>query len=185
MPWQVRHQQGDMMVEFNASIQGAVSSFVEGLSTGGRRGLWVFGPRQSGTTTVARHVVDEVIASGITAGKGIKATWLERTQRQLWSTEGLLRGNPSDFPLWSEAMAAADGWEDLWVTPILWINDFYAVDTEFWRRHLLGRVDERLKDPNLVTVLAGTIPPRQFGEDWHTGFKALCQIIKLEDRAER
>lgn len=162
-----------------------MDDFVANLSKGGPRGLWVFGPRRSGTSTVAREVVERVYASEsfnplLAGGCLISAQALSDLQRRVWTQEELMRSNGNDLALWQETQALLSRWDDVWDANILMIDDMIQVDVEFWKRHLLGRLDQRLKGPG-VTLVCGVVQPKMFGPDWSTGFKSLCTVMKMGD----
>lgn len=164
--------------------QQQIDHFVDGIKSGfGPRGLWVHGPRQSGTTTYARRVAEAVYSAGcydldMSEGCLITATALSDLQRKVWTQEDLMRSNSHDMALWQETQALVSRWEDVWDANVLMIDDLISVDTEFWKKHLLARIDQRLKGKG-VTLLAGVIAPSWFGPDWGTGFSRLCTVIRL------
>ena len=127
--------------------------FLAGL--GHRRGLWVYGPRQSGTSTYMRSFIDPVYEAlmdspgwvGMDPGNKAVAVELEVKQRKVWSAEAILRANAHDLSLWQETVALTERWDALWNANVLLVDDLVAPDVDFWKKHLLPRLDQRLKGP--------------------------------------
>lgn len=173
------------MVVFTESQNRAMDSFVEGLAGDGPRCLWVCGARRSGTSTFAREVVDRVYVSGnfdqtMPEGRLITALDLSDLRRRVWTQEELMRANGSDLSLWQETQALLDRWDGVWNANVLMVDDIIQVDVEFWKRHLLARLDQRLKGPG-VTLIAGVTPPALFGAEWSPALGSLCRVITVGD----
>ena len=165
--------------------QQQVDYFIEGLKPDqhGKRGLWVHGPRQSGTSTLCRVVAEAIYAEGcydtdMAEGCLITAQDLSDLQRKVWTQEDLMRSNSHDMGLWLETQALVSRWESVWDANVLMIDDLLSVDAEFWKKHLLARIDQRLKGKG-ITLLAGTVAPSLFGPEWGTGFSQLCVLLRL------
>jgi len=171
-----------------------VDDFVTGLKKGGHRCLWLFGPRQSGTSTLGLHAArtidiatangefDELMAYG--NGQTVKADALEQLQREIWKSENILRANGNDLGLWEEDRLLNERWDILLTnTDILFIDQLIMPNVEFWKKHLLLPLDNRVKS-DMVTIIAGTTAPEAFGPDWATGFNAQCAVHQFGVRGE-
>jgi hypothetical protein len=66
---------------------------------------------------------------------------------------------------------------------VLWVDDILTVDVEFWKKHILARLDLRLKGRG-VTILSGVVGPQTFGSDWRVGFEYGCQVVRLQGNGE-
>lgn len=184
-----------IVVEFSAPRQQIVDDFIDGLRHDGPRCLWLFGPRQSGTSTLAHHAavtVNQCVIDGefthlhqYEAGTQVKADELEQLQRDIWKSEAILRANGNDLGLWEEDRYLNDRWDMLMNrTDILFINQLIMPNAEFWKKHLLLPLDNRVKSDR-VTVIAGTTAPEAFGPDWASGFNAQCAVHQFGIRGER
>lgn len=178
-----------IVTEFTAPQQQAIDGFIDGLRNGGPRCLWVFGPRQSGTSTLAHHVavtVNQCVIDGefdylhkYEAGTQVKADELEQLQRDIWKSEAILRANGNDLGLWEDDRVLNDRWDMLMNrTDILFINQLIQPNVEFWKKHLLLALDNRVKSDRITTI-AGTTPPSAFGPDWATGFNRQCTVVQM------
>lgn len=176
------------MVEFTTAQGRTLDDFVAGLSGSGHRGLWLYGPRKSGTTTFGWEASQRVYAAsaegvGMLPGNRITAHELVDLQRRVWTQEELMRSNAHDFSLWQETQALMDKWDAVWNANVLLLDDLISPDIEFWKKHMLIRIDARLKGPG-VTIIAGVCGPDRFGPDWNVGFTRSCTVAKLGDRGE-
>jgi hypothetical protein len=179
--------------DFSAPRQQIVDDFIDGLYADGPRCLWLYGPRQSGTSTLAHHValtVNQHLIEGrllsllnYPPGAQVKAFELEGLQRDIWKSESILRVNGNDIGLWEEDRILNERWETLMDCDILFINQLIQPNVEFWKKHLLLCLDNRVKSDR-VTLIAGTTPPEAFGPDWTTGFNAQCMVRRFGARGE-
>lgn len=180
------------------SLSEIVEDFTEEVRSGGKKGMWICGPRRSGTSTCARRAVDSIIDNfpelvrKYGQGQKMTAVNLETKMRSLWTQESLMRINASDFSLWAETNQIIDTWEFMWNCSILLIDDIIAVDTQFWKKHLLPRIDQRLKS-EVITIFASAHRPSLFGSrndstgsrpsyeiEWETPLTDLCRVYSLE-----
>lgn len=157
------------------------AEFVHGLTQGGLRGLWVFGARKSGTTTLIKDLFEE----NKHAFPGVKekrtAGWLEQRIHEQWKKEQLLKANGTDYALWTEANELEQRLDRFWRADVLWLDDLYTdYDITFVRKQMLLRMDEALKR-GAVVLVSGTCPPDAFGADW---MRAISQDYYIIDRAQ-
>lgn len=181
------------MPDFSDRQQQIIDDFIDGLYDDGPRCLWVYGPRQSGTSTLAHYValtVNQYLIDGrfpallnYPPGSQVKAFELEHLQRDIWKSEHMLRLNANDLGLWEEDRQLNERWDTLMDSDILFINQLIQPNVDFWKKHLLLALDNRMKSDR-VTIIAGTAPPEIFGPDWVTGFKAQCMVCRLGARGE-
>jgi hypothetical protein len=177
------------VVQLTSAQEKIVSEFLSNLSQDGQRGLWVFGPRKSGTSTIARtaalnaYDTEGAVDLSLPPGRKISAVELTDLQRKLWSQEELLRANGKDISLWVETQSVLDEWDAVWASGVLWVDDILTVDVEFWKKHILARLDLRLKGRG-VTILSGVIGPQAFGSDWRVGFEYGCQVVRVQGHGE-
>lgn len=168
-------------------LQEIIAQFISEVRSDGKKGLWVYGPRRSGTSHCGRRAVDEVIENFPELvkkhgqGQRMTAIGLESKLRSVWTQEALMRVNADDMLLWQETNQLLDNWEFLWNCSILFIDDLISVDIEFWKKHLLARIDERLKTKT-VTIIASVHGPEKFGPEWSKAFRDLCKVYRLEER---
>lgn len=128
-----------------------------------RVGLWVYGPRRSGTSYVAG------VASGKAEAEVPDAVWEPATivraldlmdnVRKVWTYETLIKQHPDDLGFWEEYSKWSDRLERVWNGPVTWVDDLdQTVDMSFWRRHVQPRLEQRIKQGRF-TIIATTHPP--------------------------
>ena len=123
-------------------------------------GLWVCGPRGGGSS----YVAEVAVAKYSREYEGdpwehVTALQLVDSVRRVWSMGDLLRRNPDDYALFQDLREIEDEQDYLWGPRcgLLWIDDLHheAIDTNFWRKHVQERVEQRIKAV-LPTVVATT-----------------------------
>lgn len=145
----------------------------------GKRGLWVFGPRKSGSTTVVKTIAaNNRDALGNTNVKRTAAK-LDREIRDQWKFDKLLAANGTDFPLWQEALAHEQRLDVFWEADALWLDDLYPeIDSDFVKRNILMPLDAVLKSRRIVLV-SGNVPPAVFGSEWNRAIEAMYMVVPL------
>jgi hypothetical protein len=63
--------------------------------------------------------------------------------------------------------------------PVMFIDDLISPDVDFWSKHIAQYLDQRVKNRELVTIVASMHPPTVFGAPWSAGFKHDFSIIRL------
>jgi|SRR5580765_517050 hypothetical protein len=124
-------------------------------------GLWVCGPRRGGTSYVGEVAMRKIVReTGTGYWDRVEAAAVVQAVRQTWSFGDLLRHNQDDYGLWKETAAVEDELALLWSIPYLWIDDFQheVVDVNFWRKHVQGRVEQRVKQRK-PTIVCTTLTP--------------------------
>lgn len=150
------------------------------------RGLWLHGPRQSGTTTLARSVGLALPDEMVPASATVTGAKLASTVREVWRLDGLVRHAFGD-DLLSDLYRTEKWLEDTWSVPVLFINDVTNIDAEFWSKHILHSLDERMKAQQVsqegFTLVAGNTSPRRFPSEWADGIEGLFHVVDIGDLA--
>ena len=134
---------------------------------------------------MARFAVECVYAADLPelaqypTGRRIPGPRVESRVKALWKQQDLLSANGTDFAVWEEDVSLNKNWEYLWYkADVLFIDDLISPNAEFWNKHILVHLDQRVKSDR-VTVIAGTTPPTAFSPIWADGFDALCVVKGL------
>ena len=126
-------------------------------------GLWIYGPRNSGTTYAAKCILGRMAFDDdcVDLIKHIEADKLVRMLRQTWTGSTQVRSHTEDLGLWRELQELEQTIEYLFEeAPILWIDDLWddRIDWNIWRKNFQSRVEERAKNFK-PTVVCTTLPP--------------------------
>lgn len=121
-----------------------------------RPGLWICGPRVSGTSYIGQVVVNRLGDNPVY----IRAYDLSQAIRKQWNLDDLARHFPDDTALWFEADDAQAKLATIRDCDLLWIDDFHDehVDPRFWRKHIQPWVECRAKDLK-TTIVCTTLTP--------------------------
>jgi hypothetical protein len=170
----------DTTVVINPDVEKALDSWVEQLTEpGGKRGLWVFGPRKSGSTTVVKFMYRKHRDAFPEYQQKRTAAKLDRQVRRQWKSDALLRANGGDFPLWLENSEIEDELETFWGADAIWINDLYSeFDAAFVRKNLFLPMDEALKRGAIV-IVTSSLPPDYYGDEWATVITSTFKTVEL------
>lgn len=130
-----------------------------------RAGLWVYGPRRSGSSYVAmvamRHLAEETFS-----WEYVPALLLTENLRRRWALEDLVRRHPDDYGLWREADDLDTLFQGMWHgTTALWVDDLHGdeIDMRFWKRHVQPHLTARVKRGQR-TIIATSLDPGH--EEW-------------------
>lgn len=160
----------------------ALTDFVAGLvNGGGKRGLWLSGPRKAGTSTA----VEQMVENNLDAFPGYRVrrtlALLDRQLRELWRLEKLLGANGSDFGVYEDVREIELALDRFWTADVVWLDDVYPeTDTAHFSRNILLRLDEALKASKIVLV-SGNCPPDFFNDDWTKVIDKMFKIVVMED----
>lgn len=178
------------LIEIDPPVKAALDQFVVDAASGqGLPGLWVFGPRFSGTSTAGRYVrqalrqYPEVVLNG--SAQHIRASDLLFKIRREWIQRDVLRHNSSDWAVWHEWAELDAYFDELWNgASFTWIDDlFEETDSDFFRKHVLPSIDRRLKEGR-ITVISGQVSPEKFGNQWAVALRSRCRILqRTSDRS--
>jgi hypothetical protein len=131
-------------------------------SQGSKSGLWICGPRRSGSSYIAEAVINKLDSlSAISSWEHIDAFDLTQALRNLWNIQEQQRHHPEDYGLFEEWSAHQEQQDFIWnKCEVLWIDDFHqeTVDIRFWRKHVQPRVEQRVKR-GMATIIATTLVP--------------------------
>ena len=130
-------------------------------------GLWVYGRRRSGSTTLAStasnmaykdpdcKLKDPEYRTAREAAEMVKNGWDETSRRY-----------PDDDAAWAEAEHNEAKLAYMWNADILWMDDLHLSDVSgtFTHNHLLPRLVQRVKDGQ-ATVVATSLTSDQLGEN--------------------
>lgn len=155
---------------------------VDGLHGDGRHGLWVYGPRKSGTTTTVRKFYDEhqELFSDKYAVKRT-AGWVEKKIRMQWDLNKTYAKGGDDIPLLNEIRQTESQLDLFFDTDIVWLDDLYTeYEESFVRKNILLRLDTALKGGQTVFV-SGTSAPEFYGSDWERAIRAMYVVVNLSD----
>jgi hypothetical protein len=170
------------VVTLNPAVREAVDEFVSNAMTAsGPTGLWVWGPRCSGTSTAAKYARSEFRKHAEIVTKGpaqyVRASELLSKIRREWIQRDILRQNGSDFAVWQDWMTLDLFFETLWSAPLTWIDDvFEETDSEFFKKFVLPYIDKRTKE-GLITIISGQVSPEKFGTQWAVALRSRFAII--------
>lgn len=172
------------VIDLDTPVKMAVDQYVREAADGsGPSGLWIFGPRFSGTSTAARYVKQalrqypDIVLQG--SACHIRASDLLNKIRREWIQRDVLRTNSSDWAVWQEWSQLDSFFDEMWYGAALtWIDDlFEETDSDFFRKHVLPAVDRRLKEGKL-TVISGQVSPEKFGQQWAVAIRSRCRILQ-------
>ena len=132
----------------------------------GQRGLWVFGPRNCGTTYAAQATVGYLAykdgySDGFRKIEHVEALDLIHSLRQMWKTSSQSRDNSQDIGLWQEADESESMVNYLYYeADLLWVDDFHVdtLDWNIWRKHVQPYLERRAKH-GMPTVISTTLAP--------------------------
>ena len=126
----------------------------------GKYGLWIFGPRQHGTSHIAACATHRLV-DRVAAWEHIDALVLTDNIRRYWTLEETARRNADDYGLFLDKQELETKLDFLWFDcDVLWVDDLHedSVDIPFWRKHVLPRLERRCK-AGKVTIIATTLSP--------------------------
>ena len=129
-------------------------------SQGDKAGLWICGPRRSGSSYIAEAVVNKLDAH-VSSWEHIDCFDLTQAVRNLWNIGEQMRHHPDDYGLYEEWSGLQEQQDFIWdKCELLWLDDFHheTVDIRFWRRHVQHRVESRCKR-GMLTVISTTLTP--------------------------
>ena len=155
---------------------------------GQRPGLWVYGPRRSGTSYVAgvgcRKASGEMDPEEWQAPHIITAVSLIENLRLVWTLEDQAKRHPDDYGLWSEYDVERRLWEWIAVKPVLWVDDMHSgtLDMSFWRRHVQEHLEQRVKRGQITIVATTYAPDDDALEGLTPVILDLFEVIKCESR---
>jgi len=145
-------------------------------------GLWICGPRGSGTSSIAAVVCQDMTPrtrySGYSDdGKNIfirvTAADMVRRTRELWSYEGQLRDHGDDgvWQSYETERRQQQWWYD--GRSILWVDDLHGdvIDVSFWRKHVQPEIEAVIKEGAPVIVCTTLLPS-------HDKLAGLQQVIE-------
>lgn len=126
-------------------------------------GLWLFGERGAGTSYVGKAIAGRMFfqEEGFLGAFRVSATELMQRTRNVWSMEQQMRHNSDDLALFYDSRDAEEILDRYYkVSDLLWIDDLHdeTIEMPFWRRHVQGYVEERVKN-KLATIVSTTLPP--------------------------
>lgn len=143
----------------------------------GKGGLWVYGERHTGTSTLCTEVAKATCTEHGYRGEGRKAQWMVQQIKDTWSKETLVRGNSNDYPLLEDLYRQQQMMTHLLEeADLLMIDDFYAQDLDFWKKHLLIHLDMAIKAGRRV-IVCGSTTPSAFGNEWQRGIDGLYLVV--------
>ena len=133
------------------------------LAAEGKRGLWIFGPRNKGTSYAAQASVGWLAFKHDYSPQTehVEALDLIHTLRQMWSTGSAVRDNSQDAGLWQEAQESEMLVNYyLYECGLLWVDDFHVetLDWNIWRKHVQPYLERRAKH-GMPTVVSTTLAP--------------------------
>lgn len=142
-----------------------------------KRGLWLHGSRQSGSSWLAYHTAmalpDEMVRhSDRVTGAGLT----ERIKEQ-WRLDTLVRKYTDDSLLFDLYKVEA-ALEQMWNVDVLFLDDVNNIDIDFWGKHVMHRLDERVKHTG-ITVVAGNTSPTRFPSEWADGIAGLFHVFDM------
>lgn len=125
-------------------------------------GLWLFGPRNGGTSYAAKVIVPRMaFVDGFDETDHVQAHDLVRATRSMWSLDKETRANADDDVLAEDArfVEGAIEWY-FYKCPLLWIDDLHheRIDWKLWDKHIQPLVERRVKY-GMPTVVSTTLPP--------------------------
>ena len=97
--------------------------------------------------------------------------------REQWRLDSLVRRYTDDSLLFDLYRVEA-ALEQMWVVDVLFLDDMNNIDIDFWCKHVMPRLDERLKTTG-ITFVAGNTPPERFPEEWSTGILDLFHVFDM------
>lgn len=157
-----------------------IERFVKGVLDGtGKRGLWCFGPRKSGTSTAVKQLVKANRDVFPEYNCKRKAEAVEAQIKQLWKLDGLLRANGTDFALWRDAANIEEELEYLWAAEALWIDDLYPeLEPTFVRKNILLKLDAAMKMKHIVLV-SGNCRPEFYNTEWGRAISTDYEVVEF------
>jgi len=142
-----------------------------------KRGLWLHGPRLSGTTSLAYEVAMALPDEMVRTAARLTAYQVATRIKEQWRLDTLVRKYTDDSLLFDLYKVEAE-LEKMWDVDVLFLNDMNNIDTDFWSRHVLPRLDERVKSTG-ITIVAGNTPPTRFPPEWAEGIVGLFHVYDM------
>jgi hypothetical protein len=153
-------------------------------------GLWVYGNRQGGSSTIAAiatgAVVDKISVSEALdelVWDQVYALRLVNAIRKNWTASSIMKSLPTDYDLFVEANQALDIIEDYWAVFLLLIDDLHEeqIDMPFWRKHIQGEIEIRLRQ-HKPTIIATDMAPNH---PYLSGLQTTIEALFVTCYAER
>lgn len=145
-------------------VKDAVRQWRQNLLTGeGKQGLWLFGPRGSGTTYAAQVIVARMVydEEGWLESEHTEAVDLVTLVRATWGASSKQRDHSDDLALFLESRDIEDRLDYLFYRcRLLWVDDLHhdTIDWNIWRKHVQPFIERRVKH-GMPTVVSTTLPP--------------------------
>jgi hypothetical protein len=150
----------------------------------GQVGLWVYGARRAGTTSIALLAAESAMrVADLDTLQVITAHRLCGSIRQGWSADGVSRALPNDYDLYVEAQRAQDAVLSLWDADMLVVDDFHeeTTDMPFWRKHVQAEINERMKVRKPLVVATDMAP----NHPYLSGLQGFIEDLFVTCYAER
>ena len=134
------------------------------LTTEGKQGLWLFGPRGAGTSYAAKVIVSRMAYEEdgfIGETEHVEAVDLVTLVRATWGASSKQRDHSDDLALFLEAQDIEDRLDYLFYRcRLLWVDDLHhdTIDWNIWRKHVQPFLERRVKH-RMPTVISTTLPP--------------------------
>lgn len=144
-----------------AHQQEALREWRRNIRTGeGSVGLWVYGDRRAGTTTIGRVAVARMEWDDFDSEE-VTCLRLSDAIKMTWRAGEISRHLPNDYDLYVESNLFDMQVERYWDVDVLFVDDFHAeqIDMAFWRRFVQVHIEERLKDRK-PTIIAADMEPK-------------------------
>jgi hypothetical protein len=139
-----------------------LGAWTEGLTQGGKKGLWLFGARRAGTSYIGRVVIgDLAFHRGYTDGMQVKALDLIDEIRGSWSMSAQVRTSMDDMGLWWELKNVEDMLDTYFHRlQVLWIDQLHdeTIELPLWKKHIQPRIEDRVEEGQIV-IVSTTMPP--------------------------
>lgn len=121
-------------------------------------GLWIYGPRLSGSTYIARVAARRMWEKNKLDVQWEDAKDLLDIKRDQWTLDDRIKRFPDDN-LYQEQMLLEMSTDRFWQGDVACVNDLYSdLDIRFWRRFLQPEMESRIKRGQ-PTIVATDMPP--------------------------
>ena len=147
-------------------------------------GLWVYGARRAGTTSIARLAAEHVVMSAdLDTLEVVSAHRLCGAIRQSWGADAVSRAHANDYDLYVEAQRGLDGLQRIWSADMLMVDDLHeeTTDMPFWRKYVQAEINERLKARKPLVIATDMAP----NHPYFSGLQSFIEDLSLTCYAER